>query len=79
MKNNTNSKAIKEALDGNEAAARVAYALSEIIAIYPITPASPMGEWADAWSASGKTNLWGVIPSVAELQSDRADLETSAG
>ena len=40
-------------LDANEAVARVAYALNEVIAIYPITPASPMGEWADAWSAAG--------------------------
>jgi hypothetical protein len=44
-------------LDANEAVARVAYALNEVIAIYPITPASPMGEWADAWSASGVKNL----------------------
>ncbi|MEK9144304.1 MAG: pyruvate:ferredoxin (flavodoxin) oxidoreductase, partial [Elusimicrobiota bacterium] len=79
MKNNTNSKPIKEALDGNEAAARVAYALSEVIAIYPITPASPMGEWADAWSASGKANLWGVVPSVAELQSEGGAVGTIHG
>ncbi|HET6663587.1 MAG TPA: hypothetical protein VFG94_04985, partial [Acidimicrobiales bacterium] len=49
-------------LDGNEAAARVAYALSEVIAIYPITPASPMGESADDWSASARPNLWGFVP-----------------
>ncbi|MFN9623682.1 MAG: pyruvate:ferredoxin (flavodoxin) oxidoreductase [Cyanobacteriota bacterium] len=57
-------------LDGNEAVARVAYRLNEVIAIYPITPASPMGEWADAWSAEGKPNLWGSVPSVVELQSE---------
>src|SRR5436189_3270033 len=57
-------------LDGNEAVARVAYALNEVIAIYPITPASPMGEWADAWAAAGVKNLWGTVPSVVELQSE---------
>src|SRR5215470_12287136 len=57
-------------LDANEAVARVAYALDEVIAIYPITPASPMGEWADAWSASGAKNLWGTVPSVIEMQSE---------
>ncbi len=57
-------------LDGNEAAARVAHALSEVIAIYPITPASPMGELSDAWSQQGKSNLWGVVPDVVEMQSE---------
>ena len=57
-------------LDGNEAVARVAYALNEVIAIYPITPASPMGEWADAWTASGKPNLWGTVPAIVEMQSE---------
>jgi len=57
-------------LDANEAVARVAYALDEIIAIYPITPASPMGEWADAWAAGGVKNLWGTVPSVIEMQSE---------
>ncbi len=57
-------------IDGNEAVARVAYALSETIALYPITPASPMGEHADSWAASGKPNLWGVVPGVAEMQSE---------
>jgi len=57
-------------LDGNEAAARVAHRLSEVVAIYPITPASPMGEWADAWSAQGRTNLWGTVPEVVEMQSE---------
>ncbi len=57
-------------IDGNEAAARVAYALSEVIAIYPITPSSPMGEAADGWAAAGKPNLWGVVPDVVEMQSE---------
>src|SRR5438046_5694848 len=57
-------------IDANEAVAQVAYALNEVIAIYPITPASPMGEWADAWSAAGKKNLWGTVPSVLEMQSE---------
>lgn len=57
-------------IDGNEAAARVAYQLNEVIAIYPITPASPMGEWADAWAAAGLKNLWGTVPAVVEMQSE---------
>ena len=57
-------------LDGNEAVAAVAYQLSEVIAIYPITPSSPMGEWADQWAAEGKPNLWGSVPQVVEMQSE---------
>ncbi|MEO1403140.1 MAG: pyruvate:ferredoxin (flavodoxin) oxidoreductase, partial [Cyanobacteria bacterium J06635_1] len=57
-------------LDGNEAVARVVYALNEVIAIYPITPASPMGEWADSWAASGQPNLWGTVPAIVEMQSE---------
>jgi pyruvate-ferredoxin/flavodoxin oxidoreductase len=57
-------------MDGNEAAALVAYALSEVIAIYPITPASPMGEHADAWAATERRNLWGAVPEVVEMQSE---------
>ena len=60
----------REVVDANEAVARVAHLLSEVIAIYPITPASPMGEHADAWSARGHTNLWGVVPEVVEMQSE---------
>ena len=59
-----------ECVDGNEAAAQVAHACSEVIAIYPITPASTMGEHADAWSAAGRTNLWGSVPEVIEMQSE---------
>ncbi len=59
-----------ECLDGNEAAARIAYKLSEVISIYPITPASPMAEHCDDWSAQGRPNLWGVTPDVVEMQSE---------
>jgi pyruvate-ferredoxin/flavodoxin oxidoreductase len=57
-------------IDGNEAAARVAYKLSEVIAIYPITPSTAMGEQADAWSALRQPNLWGTVPEVIEMQSE---------
>ena len=57
-------------IDGNEAAARIAHLTNEVIAIYPITPASPMGELADAWSSQGRTNLWGAVPDVIEMQSE---------
>ena len=57
-------------LDGNEAAARIAHLTNEVVAIYPITPASPMGEWADDWSATGVTNLWDTVPQVIEMQSE---------
>ena len=57
-------------LDANEAVAEVAYRLSEVIAIYPITPASVMGEFADAWSADRRANLWGTVPEVVEMQSE---------
>ena len=57
-------------VDGNEAAASVAFRTSEVLAIYPITPSSPMGELADVWSNMGKTNVWGNIPEVIEMQSE---------
>ncbi len=57
-------------IDGNEAAASVAHRLSEVIAIYPITPSSPMGEFADEWAAQGRPNIWGTIPQVIEMQSE---------
>ncbi len=60
----------KITIDGNEAAATVAYQCSEVIAIYPITPSSGMGEMSDAWSAQGRKNIWGTVPSVAEMQSE---------
>src|SRR5260370_23444470 len=74
---NTHAPAVRAAttrvpttIDGNEAVANVAYATNEVIAIYPITPASAMGEWADAWSAAGKQNIWGTVPTVVEMQSE---------
>ena len=57
-------------IDGNQAAAHVAHKVSEVIAIYPITPSSPMGEWADEWSALGQPNIWGTVPHIAEMQSE---------
>ncbi|HVO69757.1 MAG TPA: hypothetical protein VMT24_06915, partial [Aggregatilineaceae bacterium] len=57
-------------IDGNTAAAQVAHALNEVIAIYPITPSSPMGELADELSAAGVTNIWGTVPHVVEMQSE---------
>jgi pyruvate-ferredoxin/flavodoxin oxidoreductase len=60
----------KVTIDGNEAAAYVAHKTNEVIAIYPITPSSPMGEWADQWSAEQKPNIWGTVPTVIEMQSE---------
>ena len=57
-------------IDGNEAVAYTAYRLNEVIAIYPITPSSPMGEHADAWSAKGISNIWGTVPMVMEMQAE---------
>src|SRR5512142_634324 len=57
-------------MDGNEAVASVAHRINEVIAIYPITPSSNMGEWSDEWSAKGMKNVWGTVPSVSEMQSE---------
>src|SRR5215467_634291 len=57
-------------MDANEAVARVAYRLNEVIAIYPITPSSAMGEWADQWASEGVPNIWGTVPQVIEMQSE---------
>lgn len=57
-------------MDANEATASVAHRMNEVIVIYPITPSSPMGEWAEAWSSANKRNIWGVIPEVQEMQSE---------
>ncbi|MDD5087179.1 MAG: pyruvate:ferredoxin (flavodoxin) oxidoreductase, partial [bacterium] len=57
-------------IDGNEAAANTAHRISEVCAIYPITPSSNMGEWADEWSAMGRRNIWGTVPTVIEMQSE---------
>ncbi len=60
----------KVTIDGNEAAAYVAHKTNEVIAIYPITPSSPMGEWADLWSSQGRPNIWGTVPEVIEMQAE---------
>ncbi len=57
-------------IDGNEAVASVAHRMSEVVVLYPISPASPMGEFADDWSTSGRTNLWGGVPEIVEMQSE---------
>src|SRR5512139_4217716 len=57
-------------IDGNEAVARMAYLANEVIAIYPITPASAMGEWADEWASQGRTNVFGAVPKIIEMQSE---------
>ena len=60
----------KTTIDGNTAAAHTAYHLNEVVTIYPITPSSPMGEFADLWAAEGKPNIWGTVPQVTEMQSE---------
>ncbi len=60
----------KAMIDGNEAAAYSAHLTNEVIAIYPITPSSNMGEWADQWSSEGRKNIWGTVPTVVEMQSE---------
>ncbi len=66
-------------IDGNQAAAEIAHLCNEVIAIYPITPASPMGEWSDEWSAQGRKNLWGTVPEVIEMQSEAGAAGTIHG
>ena len=61
---------MRATVDGNEAAASVAYRLNEVCCIYPITPSSPMAELADEWSSQGRTNVWGTVPAVVEMQSE---------
>ena len=63
-------KVEKVMIDGNEAAAHVAYQVNDVIAIYPITPSSTMGELCDQWASEGKKNIWGVVPDVVEMQSE---------
>jgi len=69
----------KVTIDGNEAAAYVAHKTNEVCAIYPITPSSNMGEWADEWSAMGRTNIWGTVPSVVEMQSEAGAAASTHG
>ena len=64
------NKKVYATIDGNEAAAYTAYRINEVIAIYPITPSSNMGEWADEWASKGIKNIWGSIPTVVEMQSE---------
>jgi pyruvate-ferredoxin/flavodoxin oxidoreductase len=63
-------KSLTLTIDGNQAAAEIAHMTNEVIAIYPITPASPMGEWADEWSSRNQANLWGTVPRIIEMQSE---------
>jgi pyruvate-ferredoxin/flavodoxin oxidoreductase len=73
LQNNPEGDVMKrkfKTMDGNEAVANVAYRLNEVIAIYPITPSSNMGEWADQWSSEGLKNVWGTVPHVIEMQSE---------
>ena len=65
-----NAKPTFLTVDGNEAVAHVAYRLNEVMAIYPITPSSPIAEWCDQWASEGKKNLWGTIPAIVEMQSE---------
>jgi pyruvate-ferredoxin/flavodoxin oxidoreductase len=67
------------ALEGNEAVARVAYAVSEVCSIYPITPSSPMAEYADVWAAAGSKNIWGQVPDIIEMQSEGGAAGTAHG
>ena len=66
-------------IDGNEAAAHVAYRLNEVCAIYPITPSSTMAEFADQWSSEGRENIWGNVPEVVEMQSEAGAAGTVHG
>src|SRR5664280_711107 len=61
---------MRATVDGNEAAASVAYRVHEVCCIYPITPSSPMAELSDEWSSKGRPNVWGTVPSVVEMQSE---------
>ena len=69
----------KLTLDANEGVAHVAYRLNEVMAIYPITPSSPMAEFCDQWTSEGKKNLWGTIPSIITLQSEGGAVGTVHG
>jgi pyruvate-ferredoxin/flavodoxin oxidoreductase len=64
------AKPLTLTIDGNQAAAEIAHMTNEVIAIYPITPASPMGEWADEWSSRDRPNMWGSVPRIIEMQSE---------
>src|SRR5262245_238219 len=70
VKNKRSASSQYQTLDANEAAAYVAYRLNEVMAIYPITPSSPIAEWCDQWASEGKRNLWGTVPAIVEMQSE---------
>ncbi len=72
-------KSLTLTIDGNQAAAEIAHMTNEVIAIYPITPASPMGEWADEWSSRNRPNLWGTVPRIIEMQSEAGAAGTIHG
>lgn len=76
MNHSSTQRAIK---DANEAVASVAYKFSEMVAIYPITPSSPMAEWCDQWATEGKKNLWGIVPEVVEMESEAGAAGTVHG
>lgn len=76
MKHSSTQRAIK---DANEVVASIAYKFSEMVAIYPITPSSPMAEWCDQWSTEGKKNLWGIVPEVVEMESEAGAAGTVHG
>ncbi|NOX69747.1 MAG: pyruvate:ferredoxin (flavodoxin) oxidoreductase [Gammaproteobacteria bacterium] len=69
----------QQTVDANEAVARVAYLVSEVCSIYPITPSSAMAEWVDVWSASGRKNIWGQVPDIMEMQSEGGAAGTAHG
>ena len=75
----TQNGAARRSMDGNEAAANVAYRLSETIALYPITPSTPMGELSDEWACKGQANLWGHVPKIVEMQSEAGAAGTIHG
>jgi len=72
-------KSRRATIDANEAVAHIAYQVSEICSIYPITPSSPMAELVDVWSAEGKPNIWGQVPDIVELQSEGGAAGTAHG
>ena len=67
---NIDNKSTRATLDGNEAVASVAFRLSDVFAIYPITPSSTMAEYADEWAVAGQKNIWGLVPEIVEMQSE---------
>ena len=75
----TQNGAARRSMDGNEAAANIAYRLSETIALYPITPSTPMGELSDEWASKGQGNLWGHVPKIVEMQSEAGAAGTIHG